>query len=122
MDWNSFYAFSEEEALEPDFAILNFWASNPDSFQSTAQFVVKFLRRDREDGKGQEVYGKRMLSGRVVKANLGGRTEVLEVCETEEQRVRALEKWFGISLTGRERKGIRGWGTEIVGSSSSSSD
>lgn len=121
-DWNSFYAFSEQEAVEPDFEILNFWTSGPSSFQSTAQLIVKFLRRAKkpvEGGEGladaglQEIYGKRMLSGAIVKENLGGKTKVVEVCESEEQRVRALEQWFGISLTESERAGIRGWQTEI---------
>ncbi|CZT15318.1 related to arylamine N-acetyltransferase [Ramularia collo-cygni] len=107
--WNSFYAFAEQEALIADFRILNSWTSGPTSFQSELMLVVKFLRREREDGVGQEVYGKRMLSGNVVKENLGGKTGVLEVLLSERQRVEALETWFGIVLTEEERMGIRGW-------------
>ena len=50
----------------------------------------------------------------VVKRNLGGRTEVVEVCWNEEERVRALERWFGVVLTEEEREGIRGLPTELI--------
>lgn len=98
--------------MREDFEILNFWTSSAASFQAKLMLVVKFLRRDDGNG-GQEIYGKRMLTGAIVKENLGGKTSVVEVCESEEQRVDALRRWFGIELTEEERKGIRGWGTEI---------
>lgn len=98
--------------MEADFRILNFWTSGASSFQSALQLVVLFLRRTGKDGK-EEIYGKRMLSGNVVKENLGGKTAVVEVCESEEQRVEALRKWFGITLSQEEKEGVRGWQTEI---------
>ena len=49
---------------------------------------------------------------------LGGKTTVVEDCMTEEQRVHALEKWFGIKLTEEEKAGIRGWVTELRGDGS----
>ena len=66
----------------------------------------------------QEIYGKRMLVNGVVKENLGGGTTVVEDCMTEEQRLHALEKWFGIMLTEEEKAGIRGWVTELRGDGS----
>lgn len=102
--------------MEADFRILNSWTSGPTSFQSVLQLVVLFLRRSREGGSDrQEVYGKRMLAGNVVKENLGGKTQILEECRSEGQRVEALKRWFGIELTDEEREGIRGWQTEIMG-------
>jgi hypothetical protein len=35
------------------------------------------------------------------------------VCKTEDERMEALEKWFGIRLTEEEKQGIRGWSTEL---------
>ena len=119
--WNSFYAFSEEEAIEADFQNLNWYTgSHPESFQTFTCIIVKFLRRAKSDVRDsdQEIYGKRMLVNGVVKENLGGRTTVVEDCMTEEQRLHALEKWFGIMLTEEEKAGIRGWVTELRGDGS----
>lgn len=108
MPWNSNYAFGEFEFTEPDFRVMNYYTStSPDSFQTHAPLVVRFLRR------GGEVYGKVMMFGAEVKRNLGGRTELVQTCETEGERVEALEKWFGIVLTEEEREGIRGVRSEL---------
>jgi arylamine N-acetyltransferase len=114
LEWHAFYTFAEMEAMEADFHILNWYTgAHPESFQTFTCLVVKFLRREGLDGK-EEIYGKRMLVDGLVKENLGGRTSVVERCEPEEERVRALEKWFGITLTEEEQQGIRGWPTELT--------
>jgi arylamine N-acetyltransferase len=119
-EWNAFYAFSETEAMEADFYNLNWYTgSHPESFQTFTCIIVSFLRRFKDDGSGeQEIYGKRMLVNGVVKENLGGRTSVVEDCKTEEERLGALEKWFGMRFTEEEKVGIRGWGTELRGDGS----
>lgn len=38
---------------------------------------------------------------------------VVVECTTEEEKVEALDKYFGITLTEGEKEGIRGWGTEL---------
>jgi hypothetical protein len=50
-----------------------------------------------------------------VKENLNGKTIVVETCTSEKDRIAALEKWFGITLTEAEIKGIVGWRTELRG-------
>lgn len=119
--WNAFYAFNDDtEAMEPDFHNLNWYTgSHPESFQTFTAIVVKFLRRpvttrtsSYQEGD-QEIYGKRMLINGVVKENLGSKTSIVEDCKTEEERLVALEKWFGISFTEEEKSGIRGWETEL---------
>jgi arylamine N-acetyltransferase len=122
-EWNSFYAFSEAEAMEADFHNLNWYTgSHPESFQTFTCIIVKFLRRPKSGAEAgeddQEIYGKRMLVNGVVKENLGGKTAVVEDCKTEEQRLAALENWFGMSFTQEEQDGIRGWGTELRGDGS----
>lgn len=107
-DWNSYYAFPEWEFSEADFGLLNYWTSQcPDSFQTFTMLVVKFLRR------GNDVEGKVMLWNNLVKRNTGGKTELLQELNNEAERVRALQKWFGIELTKSEQEGIKGHVTEI---------
>ena len=50
-----------------------------------------------------------------VKENLDGETIVVETCTGERDRIAALEKWFGISLTEAEIRGISGWKIELHG-------
>jgi arylamine N-acetyltransferase len=114
--WNSFFAFSDAvEFLPADYHIMNcYTGGSAESFQTYTVLVVQFLRREDQDGSGEAgVYGKRMLAGGVVKENLGGKTQVVQVCENEKERVEALKKWFGIELTEEEKEGIKGWKTEL---------
>jgi len=115
--WNSFYAFYEVEFTEADYKVMNWFTGySPDSPQTWGLLAIKFLRRRKESDENAceyEVCGKRMLVDNVVKENLGGRTQVVETCASEDERVAALKKWFGIELTDEERRGIAGWRTEI---------
>jgi arylamine N-acetyltransferase len=117
LEWNSFYAFAEFEFLHDDFEVVNWYTGcSPESFQKKIPMVVKFLRTSKEGGNGeQEVYGKRMLVTETVKENLGGKTKVVQQCKTENERLEALERWFGITFTKEERDGIVGHFTELKG-------
>lgn len=55
-----------------------------------------------------------MLINDIVKRNLGGKTEVLAVLRSENERIKALKDWFDIDLTESERAAISGHGTEII--------
>ncbi|KAL9092161.1 MAG: hypothetical protein Q9165_004594 [Trypethelium subeluteriae] len=108
--WNSFYCFPEMEFLHRDFVAFNYYTStSPESFQTFQMLVVKFLRRD------DQISGKLMLVDDTLKQNTGGRTEVLKVCKTEQERIDALKEWFGIILTEEQKQGISGWNTELKG-------
>lgn len=108
MPWNSFYCFPEFEFLHNDFLVMNCYTStSPDCFQTSTVLVIKFLR------KGDEVYGKVMLVNGEVKENTGGKTSVVRVCNTDEERIEALKEYFGITITAEQREGIRGWRTEL---------
>lgn len=118
-DWNSFFAFSDAlEFLPADYHVMNTYTSgHPESFQTFTVLIVTFLQRRKEDGSGdEEIYGKRMLVDGVVKENLGGKTKIVQVCESEGERVEALRKWFDIELTKEEVEGIKGWRTELKAS------
>lgn len=113
--WNSFYAFNATEFLERDFQVVNFYTSQAQTFQKTTVIVVKFLLGKGEDtDEKNRVAGKLLLINGTVKRNMGGKTEVMEVCSNEAERIRALEKWFGITLTDEEVSGIKGYVTELT--------
>ncbi|WAO94951.1 Hypothetical protein NCS54_01255800 [Fusarium falciforme] len=119
-EWNSFYSFPGIEFYALDWGVVNWWINtHPDSHQRRNALTIKFLRwpveRDEKYKWEQEIYGKMMLVNGVVKQNLGGKTKVITICETEEQRIEALEKYFDISLTDEEKSGIRGYVSELIG-------
>jgi len=106
--WNSFYCFPEFEFLHADFEVMNcFTSTSPDCFQTSTMLVIKFLR------KADEIYGKIMLVNGEVKENTGGKTRVIKVCKTDEERVESLKEYFGITITNEQREGIRGWRTAL---------
>ena len=108
--WKNMYCFIDQEFLAQDYKIMNFWTSQSRTvFFTYAIVVVKFLM------DGGELVGKVILNGGIVKRRVGGETEVLKECEKEEDRVQALERWFGIVLERDEREGIGGLVTELKG-------
>jgi arylamine N-acetyltransferase len=109
-DWNSFYCFDETEFLEADFDVMNFYTSQGRTFQRVMVLAIKFLRAE---GSPPRIGGKVMLVNGVVKRNTAGKTEVVRVCKTEEERIKALKDYFNIDLTVEERNGITGEVTEL---------
>ncbi|KAJ0108766.1 hypothetical protein J7T55_011257 [Diaporthe amygdali] len=111
--WNSFYVFNDTEFLEVDFNVVNYFTSQAGTFQNFTIMIVKFLLgKDEDTGEGK-IIGKVMLVNGVVKRNTGGKTEVVQVCSTEPERIDALKTWFGITLTDEEVSGIKGSATEL---------
>ncbi|KAI9373827.1 hypothetical protein BJX61DRAFT_361902 [Aspergillus egyptiacus] len=109
--WVPLYAFSETESLPQDFAIMNFYTSQmPSSWFTQMVVCVKHFL----DERGEELQGLYVLAGGEVKRRkaMGG-SEVVQRLEREEDRVRALERWFGVRLADHEVVGIRGLGSEI---------
>lgn len=111
-EWEDMYSFSEAEFFPEDFEALNYFVmTRPQSWFT--QTVLAY--RPVLDGASGELVGGRILHGNVVKERASGNDRVLEVLETEEDRVRALEKYFDICLTEKERKGIKGLVSELKG-------
>lgn len=109
-EWNSYYAFPELEFLDSDLEQMNYWTTTFEgSFQIKTTLAVKFIRTE------DAIVGKAMMQNGTIKRNMGGKTEIIEDCRTEEERVRALEKHFSILLTSEEIEGIRGTVTELKG-------
>jgi len=123
-EWNAYYAFPEWEFSEADFGIVNFYASNsPESIQKLNVLVVKFVRSsgsdvddivtDKTTTSRAEIVEKIMLHDNLVRRNTGGKTQTVQVLETESQRIEALRSWFGLELTPAEQQAIRGHTKEI---------
>jgi arylamine N-acetyltransferase len=110
--WEDMYSFSEAEIFPEDFEALNYFVmTRPHSF--FLQNVIAY--RPVLDEATGELVGERILHGGVVKEGVSGQDRVLERLETEDDRVKALEKYFDIRLTEREKRGIKGLPTELRG-------
>lgn len=104
----------EHEFTELDFENLNVYLSECErNHQTYTVLVIRFLRGG-EEGE-QKIKAKVMMVQREVKQNLGGRTELVKVCRTEEERTEVLKEVFGINLTEEEKGAIRGWASELKG-------
>ena len=104
MEWVNTYAFTELEFLPQDYEMMNFWTSKSfKTFFNWKIMVVRYLL----DEEG-ELIGRVTLVGQEVKRKIRSDSEVVQVCETEEERVKALEEFFGIVLREEEKRGILG--------------
>lgn len=116
-EWNSFYAFNEHEFLHEDFEIMNYYVSTNMSdrnFQTRNVLVVAFVKGEGEEGE-EKIVGKRMLVNGAVKENMGGKTKLVKICESESERVEILKEFFGITLTNEEIGGVKGQIAELRG-------
>ena len=108
--WVPNFCFSEVEFLPQDFGVMNFSVSqNPTSF-----FVQNFVcMRMIPDTTGKEIIGQCIMSGKEVKQRIKGQTEVLQVLQTEDDRVKALSKYFDMHLRKNEVEGIQGLTSQL---------
>ncbi|KAJ5375053.1 Arylamine N-acetyltransferase [Penicillium concentricum] len=104
-DWLPTICFSDVEFLPQDFGVMNFSVSQSRTSWFTHVFVCMRMILDQT---GTEIIGQCVMSGKEVKERLGGKTEILQVLETEEDRVKALAKYFDMHLREDEIQGIRG--------------
>ena len=79
-------------------------------FTQTVMCIKILLSEETEDMEGVLI-----LHQNVVKKRIRGLTSVLEELKSEEDRVKALQKWFGIVLNEEEKNGIIGLATELRG-------
>jgi hypothetical protein len=112
--------FTALEFLPQDYAVMSYYVNNsPQSWLTTTVVAVKMLldheqREDRKQFSNEEqpedviVVGKEMLSGAELKRNMGGRTQLVKTCATEQERVDVLRDIFGLVLPEEERMGITG--------------
>ena len=72
--------------------------NSPASWFITTVLAVRMLL----DEEGEEVIGKKMLLGGEAERNVGGKTQLVRICKTEEERVDALRGVFGLLLSDKK--------------------
>lgn len=110
-EWGAFkYAFTEMEFFPQDFAIMNaFPSTSPRAWFTKVVVASKAILDERG-----ELAGRVNINGNSLKIRMGAHvTEKLHF-ETEQDRLDALEKYFGIRFGAAERDGIRQLVSEIV--------
>lgn len=110
--WRENYAFAELEFFPVDFEVMNVHTSTaPQSY-----FVQNVVAEKTMDMGGEEdgvPVGLVVLFRDYVKIREGGKWTVVARLETEAQRVGALCKFFGITMSLREERAIRGLASEL---------
>ncbi|CAG8904693.1 unnamed protein product [Penicillium egyptiacum] len=108
--WLPQICFSDVEFLPQDFGVMNFSVSQSRTSWFTQVFVCMRMILDES---GTEIIGQCVMSGKEVKERLRGKTEILQALGTEEDRVKALAKYFDMHLRESEIQGIRGMTSEL---------
>jgi arylamine N-acetyltransferase len=109
IDWDTKYCYTELEFLPSDYNSMNYFTST-----SNQTFFTRTIIVDRKilDDAG-EYAGSLILFGNTIKWRIHGvKKEEIEL-KTEDDRLDALEKYFGIKFGEVERDGIRGLPSEI---------
>lgn len=109
-NWVPQICFSDVEFLPQDFGVMNFSVSQSRSSWFTQIFVCVRMIMDQS---GTEIIGQCVMSGKEVKQRLRGQTTILEVMQTEDDRIKALAKYFDMHLRESEIQGIRGMASEL---------
>lgn len=110
-DWLPHYSFSEVEFLPQDFGVMNYYTSNGHTSWFTQTVVCSRVIMDEETGMLPR--GLYVLIGKEVKRRIQGKSEVVATLKSEEDRVAALGKWFGLQFQDDEVEGIRGLASQI---------
>jgi arylamine N-acetyltransferase len=108
-EWSPGYCFTEVEWLPQDFDAMNLQLSaDPMSWTTYTLLVTKLLLKE------NQVEGMLTMFNTFVQKRVGGgEAELLEVLGSEAERVKALEKYFGIVISEEQINGITGRVTEI---------
>ena len=117
-EWLPMYCFVELEFLPRDYEVMNYFTATSGESWFTRRVVACRMveeerERDEEGKEGTRLGGVVMLVGGEVTRRLKGKKETVMVCETEEERVEALERWFGVRLSEEEKAGVRGKEVEL---------
>ncbi|KAI7529106.1 hypothetical protein KC331_g15388, partial [Hortaea werneckii] len=112
--WVCVYCFSDKLSFLPqDFEVMSWFAStHRTSFFTYRVIASRYLL----DWAAEELMGHVLLYEDRVLRMENGEEVLVEELRSERQRVEALQKWIGISLSTAQIEGIKGTVTEIQGS------
>jgi arylamine N-acetyltransferase len=110
-DWMPAYCFTEAEFIPEDFTMMNYYMST--SRDSWFTFHVVCVRMLLDDA-GENVVGDLTLFNNSLKRRIGGKSEVMQIFSTDEERVSALDKTFNIRIGPADRDSIRHTISEIL--------
>ncbi|KAK3332848.1 hypothetical protein B0T19DRAFT_112395 [Cercophora scortea] len=108
--WKERYAFVTIEFFPADFEVMNLttMTARQSYFVQTVMCMRTILDSERVRPEGLLI-----LHRDYVKKRVGDKSDILETLRTEEQRVKALETYFGIVLGLDEQRAIRGLASEL---------
>lgn len=109
-NWLPMICFSDVEFLSQDFDVMNFCVSQNRTSWFTQVVVCTRMVLDEDE---REIIGQVVLLGNEVKRRIRGKSEVLEVMSCEQDRVKALGRYFDMHFRGCEIEGIRGLSSEL---------
>ena len=109
-DWHEEYSFVEIEFFPSDFEVMNL-----STMTSLKSFFVQTVVATRillseQTGKPE---GLLILNKDYVKRRVKENSKIIERLETEDERIRALKKYFFIELKPEERRAIHGMPSEL---------
>jgi len=108
-DFQTTYCFTELEFIPSDYKVMNHFTSTAGTtFFTRTVLAVKHILGDDEELTGSLILGNNDLKWRIH----GAKDKEVKF-ESEDDRVGALEKHFGIKLSQAEKDGIMGLPSEI---------
>jgi arylamine N-acetyltransferase len=108
--WIPTYCFTDIEFLPEDFTMINYYMST--SWDSWFTFHVVCVRMILDEQ--EQLVGDLTLFNNQLKRRIGATSEVLATFTSEDERVAALEKYFGIALGESERAAIHRTISEVL--------
>jgi len=110
-EWKEQYCFVEVEFFPADFEVMNLSTSTArHSFFIQSVMAVRFIPNEVDDG----LDGAWILFDDYVKKRWREKSEIIEKLETEEDRVKALKKYFAVELTPVEQRAIMGLSSALT--------
>lgn len=113
--WKERYSFVDAEFFPEDYEVLNFHTmTHPDSFFLNNVMAVRTLPEGEVDGEvvlpcrgGCAARGTWVLFNDEIKRKVAGREEVVERLQSEEERLRGLDRYFGIKVSPEQAAAIK---------------
>jgi arylamine N-acetyltransferase len=117
-EWIHQWCFIDHEVLPDDIRVMNMAPSkSPSSFFTFKVVAVQFVS-EKEDcsemerrylkNAGGDIDGSVFIDGNVMKYRKAGVVKMEKMFESEDERLEALKKYFGIELTEENMRAIRG--------------